>query len=1020
MTTGDSKAKRLYETLEGFSSSDNLENQAEDSHWPLYDYKSDRKFVLPTGSAVNFLKEYCENISTNGVVNQNGEPYYYFGEPISNTRPLRIDFSATLKTDDLDDYHNIYKLLISSIVIVMNDMFVKTSHGKEHRICTIMYSTETPPSRVEFSVYFPYCRLKNSDFKEGFYHELCNFMDDKLGHNLYSLFQDVEEAKDMIEASTLKDIIPLVGSVEEQEDYPKDKFEVWYINDIPKDISQVHDADISPMDEDDEDTYDLLAVETHFVFETGYLAKPRTVAEKKFWIPLVFTNSFWKQRLSMKKPETNQSVSSSSYRNSGASFGTRQSPFMRRMATRAETNQHSQINIIDDIRRHIDETGDYQTVPVAKKKALVRFIEERKHLDEIQKIVKQFVEMQGWFEMDSLNPSPPIGIGSKGFYLKFESLKMVLDHLDKSRCNITSMLHDIACIIYTIAHTYEEREDARHIFIEFVRENPAAFKERGEEDGLSELFKNQIKRASKGRLTFWTLMGMFKEDDPLYYSIWWLYICDYYALRSLDSEMASFSVAKAASLPLIGKFIHTTGDNRPTWWEYSGTYWKNIHDSQYIELKLTTQFISTINSVEQRYSEIAHKLQTKKISFAALKDKLQEANFRSGIIRDISNVLLRDNRLLNFSDGNDPEYADFFASYNYVYQYSDGEMKRRPGRWEDFLTKTFDVIDEKLPITDTRCQFILKWVHKMIRDPATEHEFLKEIATYIRGFNRNKRFSVWYGFGNGGKSKFMDLLSSTLGLKDGHSVKIPLDSMLEGGKKSAGAASPEVDQARNAFLAIYDEPKKGQKFDAGKIKATTGNDPMYSRTLFSKGGTFRPMFKSVLLGNVVPKADFDDAMKVRFWVWNFKGKFVEKSVAPPTEEEQERTGIYPLDEDLDTKLPEYRPAMFAVLLHYFKLYCKEGVKKTKDVVRATEAFWNSANDVLCFLSEFVTETGSVDDMISTDEMYDYFKRWFMNRNNGDRVPTKLTFSDELSAIYTTQRIKEQGGVIGYRFRDNIM
>jgi putative DNA primase/helicase len=293
------------------------------------------------------------------------------------------------------------------------------------------------------------------------------------------------------------------------------------------------------------------------------------------------------------------------------------------------------------------------------------------------------------------------------------------------------------------------------------------------------------------------------------------------------------------------------------------------------------------------------------------------------------------------------------------------------------------------------------------------------MGSFLRGFNRDKRFSVWYGHGNGGKSKFMDLVCSTLGLVDGYAVKFPLDTLLEGAKKSAGAASPEIDQGRGAFLAVLDEPKKGQKFDAGKIKAITGNDAMYTRTLFSKGGSFRPMFKTVLLGNVMPKADYDMAMKIRFWVWWFKGRFADPEECPPTREEQDRLGIYPLDKDLDNKLPQYKSAMLSLMLHYYELYCKEGIKRTENIRKATDMFWNSANDVLCFLSEQTVQSKETETYVPVDDLYDAFRRWFMNRNNGDRVMTKIVFQDELEAIYTNQKIKEQGGLAGIRLRDGV-
>jgi hypothetical protein len=179
------------------------------------------------------------------------------------------------------------------------------------------------------------------------------------------------------------------------------------------------------------------------------------------------------------------------------------------------------------------------------------------------------------------------------------------------------------------------------------------------------------------------------------------------------------------------------------------------------------------------------------------------------------------------------------------------------------------------------------------------------------------------------------------------------------------------------------------------------------------------MYKTVLLGNVLPKADYDAAMKIRFWVWHFKGRFEEPHLCPKTPEEQERVGVYPLDKDLDTKLPEYKPAMFSILLHYFKLYHKEGVSRTEGIKRTTDMFWHSANDVMCFMHDNTVQVKELDTYVQIDELYDCFRRWFMSRNNGDRVMTKILFTEELQAIYTSQDIKAQGGLAGVRLRDGI-
>lgn len=1021
--SGELRVKKLNELIDGFSGMDitDFSDGDEDRYWRVFDFKRNQRFVLPMGTAVNFFRGLCESIKEDGFTDDNGEALYYYGECLGNTRPLRIRFEATLnlKEDDegQDMVSKIYKILISCAVMALTRKFETTAHGREYRVCGVMYSTDQNSDQLDVVIYFPYARVKDSDFREIFVPTMCSIADEGVGDNLYAAMIGVRGLSDIISQETFSETVPLYGCVSNSDEYPKNMIEYWYANEIPGSADDILEADIGLSEEED-----LIMPGGHFIFEREFAPKPKTISQQTFWKPIIFTNSFWKQRLV--PIETLETTVQGQVKT--PSFNTKKSPYMQRVSNstvrgRTDYSQASKESadkrIIADVIQHIIDTDEYHSIPSTKKNAIVKFIRHGMYMQDIQGLINLFNLKEDWFKIDVRGSYPPIQIGNEGFYLEFAKLPLVLDHLNPKRTEVTKHLEDIACIIYTMARTHDEKEEARHLFVEFVRSNPTVFKARGMETGVSKMFMDQIKRAAKKRITFWTLLSMFEEDDPLYYNLWWKYICDFYILHALDSDMASFPVARAAALPLVGKYAHTTGDARQTWWKYTGTHWKNAFDTQGIELELTTTFIRSVLCTEARYAAMLDTFQQKKITFKLLRDRINESTFRNGIVKDMANVLLRDNRLLTFSAGNDPEYADLWASMNYVYEFTDGEMRRRKGRWEDFLTKCFDVIDECLPLSDWRCQFILSWIHKMLRDPATEHEFLKVLGSLIRGFNRDKRFDVWYGYGNGGKSKFMDLICSTLGLVDGYAFKLPLESMLEGAKKNAGAADPSIEQGRNAFLAVLDEPKKGMKFDAGKIKANTGNDPTYNRPLFSKGGTFRPMYKTVLLGNVLPKADYDMAMKIRFWVWHFKGRFAEADECPSTPEEQERVGVYPLDKDLDNKIPEYKPAMLSILLHYYKLYYREGVKRTDGIKRATDMFWNSANDVLCFMSEQTITVKELDTYVQLDELYDAFRRWFMNRNNGERVMTKILFIEELQAIYTNQDLKAQGGLSGVRLRD---
>jgi len=366
-----------------------------------------------------------------------------------------------------------------------------------------------------------------------------------------------------------------------------------------------------------------------------------------------------------------------------------------------------------------------------------------------------------------------------------------------------------------------------------------------------------------------------------------------------------------------------------------------------------------------------------------------------------------DKRIDDMAKGDDSEMADITATMNCVLEFSDGAMIPRKGRWEDFQVKAMDTIYENIPMHDPRCKFLIKWVHQMLRDPKKEHEFWKRLASCLRGYNRDKTFDLMVGSGNNGKSLFFDLFVQVFGVGK-KAVKLPLESLLEGAIRNASAASPEMDQARNALVAILDEPKRGMKFDASRIKAWTGNDNMYSRTLHDKGSAFKPMFKTIMIGNTIPKADYDIAMKIRFWIWKFVGRFSDD--APASEDEQERIGVYPIDRELQSKLNQYKAPLLSILLHYFKIYCKEGVSRTP-VEKDTRDYWSSTNELVRFIEYHLKPKDGA--TVSIDNMFNSFRGWVRQQNDKDRPLTRHEFEVELQTFFVDQDITANGGLLNF-------
>jgi len=230
-------AKEIREVLERFETN---ESSDDNKVWTLYDYQTSKVCSLPHGTAATVLGRLFDLQTARGYT-QEGEPLYYIGEKIGSTRSLRIDFSGNLKSTVEES--TIFKLIISAIVMTFDDMFERTSSRKETRICTILLSSDQSYS-LDFTILFPFCRMRTDDF-ERYMVQLEKTMDEKFSDNIYEAFDGVTSFSDILQRTTFADVYPLFGCARSEEDYVKDKYQVWVVDQIPANIDDIPSASIS-------------------------------------------------------------------------------------------------------------------------------------------------------------------------------------------------------------------------------------------------------------------------------------------------------------------------------------------------------------------------------------------------------------------------------------------------------------------------------------------------------------------------------------------------------------------------------------------------------------------------------------------------------------------------------------------------------------------------------------------------------------------------------------------------------
>ena len=267
-----------------------------------------------------------------------------------------------------------------------------------------------------------------------------------------------------------------------------------------------------------------------------------------------------------------------------------------------------------------------------------------------------------------------------------------------------------------------------------------------------------------------------------------------------------------------------------------------------------------------------------------------------------------------------------------------------------------------------------------------------------------------YIMGNGiithnsnGKSKILELFVHSLG---DYTVKFPI-TLITGKRAASNACTPEVLQSTGKRFGYFEEPGEGEKINAGLLKEFTGGDKIKARGLHKDPIEFKPQFKLALLCNDMPEAPPNDT---GYWrrmeVIEFKSHFCEKPKEPHE---------FPIDKYLSQKMKNWKELFMALLLDvYYVKYKKSGIKVPLEVVKFTLEYQKQCDQYADFISENLSDTNNMNDLIIINDMYEEFKTWFEEAFGNHKFPTKKEFKAYLKKRYgkrmTTTEIK------GFKFR----
>ena len=456
-------------------------------------------------------------------------------------------------------------------------------------------------------------------------------------------------------------------------------------------------------------------------------------------------------------------------------------------------------------------------------------------------------------------------------------------------------------------------------------------------------------------------------------------------------------------------------------YHYRNNIWKKLDNGHTLRSLMSGEFISifekyrTVVSIriqdttDTRMKESAEIL-VKKICI--LITKLKKRNFKNNVLSECLEKFYIE-EFENKLDSN----ADLMGMVNGIMEAGDHEAVVRPGKPEDYVSKSTGLIWRndlhwKHPLVIR----LLEWLTKVFPNKQLLDYFGKISASCLKGKNSDKLFPIMTGQGDNSKSMIKKVFEACFG-----AYCITFPTTLFTTKRAAGGPDPAVARSKFAHVAFAQEPDADDPLKNGTIKEMTGGDKFFARFLQDNGGEIAPMFTLFLMCNTVPIIPHSDkAMKNRVRLMPYLSTWT--SNPPRTMDEQYKQRIFKKDPYFESQIPELAPAFMWYLVQMYAKYRKEGLQEPEIVTQSTTEYWNDNDIYLQFINENIeraylrNDNGKAEKVVDEEakitisEMYSRFREWFKDSFNSLKLPDRSIVKGELEQRMGKTHLRAWSGI----------
>ena len=476
-----------------------------------------------------------------------------------------------------------------------------------------------------------------------------------------------------------------------------------------------------------------------------------------------------------------------------------------------------------------------------------------------------------------------------------------------------------------------------------------------------------------GDITIGSLLWLSKNDNPQKFKEWQKTDTRCLMRESLWLlQPNELKISKVVGKLFKDRFV-CASPSQNLWYEFSNHRWKLDSAATRLRIAITETVMNEYNDyladLTKKFTEAdtddrknIQKLQKK---CTHVMEKLGTTRFLSNLVK-MCQLQLYDEEFLKKADEN----KLIFGCENGVL---DLELNTfRPGVPDDYLTFSCGIHFTEYAPDSPELQDIDDFLEKVFPNSNIRNYFLDVACSCLEGGNLNKKFIVNTGDTNGGKSKTIELLEMVFG---DYAINFPRELIIKGRGNTSNSPRPELARVRGRRIVTLHEIGKGESLNIGVLKAMTGNDAFFARTLHDKGGEIKPMFTLFMQCNDPPRIpENDEATWYRVRVVDYQSRFDEN--APWDFEEQCNQNHFQADRHLD--IASLAPPLLWKLKKKYGEYKKTGLIEPKEVKLSTQQYKTSNDVYQQFIDECLEKVRGVDPVpiVRWADIQNTFRAWY--------------------------------------------